>query len=86
MVSCGALAASMQDGTLMEPGVTDSIVTSAGSADGPIADAAHRLHAAYTSATGSLGTEREPDAVAAVGVAGSEMLNVCDESGLKTAG
>ena len=85
-LACGALSASLTDGTLMQPGVTDSIVTSAASADGPIADAARRLRAAYDSATAAHGTAGEPDAVAGVGVAGSAMLEVCDESGLTTAG
>jgi hypothetical protein len=86
MVACGALSASMRDGTLMEQGVADSIVASAGSADGPIADAAQRLRAAYASAIASRGTAGEPDAVAGVSVAGAGMLRVCDESGLTTAG
>jgi hypothetical protein len=86
MLACGALSASVQDGTLMEPGVAESIVTSAGSADAPIADAAQRLRAAYDSAMAAHGTGSEPDAVAAVSAAGSDMLDVCDDSGLKTAG
>jgi hypothetical protein len=86
MLACDALSASMVNGTLMEPGVADSIVTSAGSADGPIADAAQRLRAAYNSAIAARGTGGEPDAVAAVSVAGSDMLNVCDDSGLRTVG
>jgi hypothetical protein len=86
MLACGALADSVQNGTLMAPGVADSIVASAGSADGPIADAAQRLSAAYATAMASQGTSGEPDAVAKVSVAGSDMLVVCDESGLISVG
>lgn len=84
--ACEALSAAVQDGTLMEPEVVATIVTSAGSADGPVADAAQRLGAAHTSATAAQGTGGEPDAVAAVSAAGAEMLQVCDESGLQTVG
>jgi hypothetical protein len=86
MLACGALSAALNDGTLMAAGVADAIVKSAGSADAPIADAAQRLRLAYNSATVSRGTDGEADAVAAVGAAGLEMLDVCDDSGLKTVG
>ena len=85
-LACGALSAALRDGTLMAPGITDSIVASAGSADAPIADAARRLRAAHTAARSSQGSAEEPDLVAGVSVAGAGMLEVCDESGLKTAG
>ena len=85
-LTCGALAAAINDATLMNPGVVDAIVAAASSADAPIADAARRLSDTYRSARASAGTEDEPDAVAAVSVAGAEMSDVCGESGLDTVG
>lgn len=85
-LACGTLVAAVKDGSLMEPGVVETIVTSASTADAPIADAAQRLREAYTTAAASAGTDGEADAVAAVSAAGADMLKICDESGLQTVG
>ena len=85
-MACGALAAAINDATLMNPGVVDAIVAASSSADAPIADAAGRLAAAYQAAQASTGTDGEPDAVAKVSAAGAEMSTVCGESGLDTVG
>ena len=85
-MACGTLVASIKNGSLMEPGLVETIVTSASTADAPIADAAQRLGEAYTAAAGSAGTDGEADAVAAVSAAGADMLQICDESGLQTVG
>ena len=70
----------------MNPGVVDGIARASGTADAPVADAARRLATAYASAVESHGTDSEPDAIAAVGVASAEMTSVCQESGLNAAG
>jgi hypothetical protein len=85
-LACGTLVAAIKDGTLMEPGIVETIVTSASTADAPIADAAQRLRDAFAAAAGSIGTDNEADAVAAVSAAGADMLQICDESGLQTVG
>jgi hypothetical protein len=85
-VACGALAAAINDGTLMNPGVVDAVVAASGTADAPIADASGRLAAAYATAKASAGSEAEPDAVAAVSAVAAEMSEVCGESGLDTVG
>jgi len=85
-MSCKALTIAMRDATLMNPGVVESLVAASSSADAPIADSARRLAAAYSAAIAAKGTDKEPDAVAAVSVAGAEMSRVCDESGLETVG
>ncbi|GLY97439.1 hypothetical protein Acsp02_46930 [Actinoplanes sp. NBRC 103695] len=85
-VACGELAAAINDGTLMNPGVVDAIVAASGTADAPIADASARLAAAYVTAKASAGSEGEPDAVAAVSAVAAEMSEVCGESGLDTVG
>ena len=85
-VACGELAAAINDGTLMNPGVVDAVVAASGTADAPIADASERLAAAYATAKASAGSEAEPDAVAAVSAVAAEMSEVCGESGLDTVG
>jgi hypothetical protein len=85
-VACQALAAAVRDATLMEPGVVDAVAAAAVTADAPIADAGERLATAYAAAAAAQGTDREPDAVAAVSAVGAEMEEVCQESGLETVG
>ena len=85
-LACRTLIDAVREGTLMSPGVVDAVARAGSTADAPIAEAAQRLAAAYAGAVGAQGTEGEPDAVAAVSVAGAEMTTVCDESGLETVG
>ncbi|GAB1645302.1 hypothetical protein [Krasilnikovia sp. MM14-A1259] len=85
-VTCGKLTRAIADGTLMQPGVVDDIVAASATADAPVADAARRLGEAYEAAVAVHGTDREPDAVAAVSAAASEMSKVCEDSGLETVG
>ena len=84
--TCHQLRLAVTDATLMQPGVVDSIATASSTADAPVADAAHRLAAAYASAATGKGSNSEPDAVAAVSAAGAAMSGVCDDSGLDTVG
>ena len=84
--TCTLLSAAIKDGTLMEPGVTETVVAAAGTADAPLADAAQRLSAAHTAAVAATGKANEPDAVAAVSESGTEMFKVCDDYGLETVG
>jgi hypothetical protein len=70
----------------MDAGVVDAIVRASRTADAPVADAAERLAAAYASAVAAHGQESEPDAIAAVSVAGADMTSVCADSGLDTVG
>jgi hypothetical protein len=85
-LTCAALSGAIAASSLMNPGVVDTIVRTSGTADAPVADAAQRLATAYNSAISAAGTEKEPDAVAAVGAAASDMSTVCSDSGLKTVG
>jgi hypothetical protein len=85
-LACGALQQAVTKATLMDPGVVDAIVRASRTADAPVADAADRLAAAYASAVAAHGSESEPDAIAAVSVAGADMTKVCDDSGLDTVG
>jgi len=84
--ACAALAQAIDDSSLMTAGVVDGIARASGTADAPVADAAERLLIAYGKAVSSAGTEGEPDAVAAVGAAASDMSSVCSDSGLRTVG
>jgi hypothetical protein len=84
--ACVALRRAVTKATLMDAGVVDAIVRASRTADAPIADAAERLAAAYASAVAAHGLESEPDAIAAVSVAGADMTQVCDDSNLDTAG
>lgn len=84
--ACTALREAVRDATIMTPGVVDTVVTAAGAADAPIADAAQRLGAAYAEAVAARGTDGEPDAVAGVSAAAAEMSRLCEESGLETVG
>jgi hypothetical protein len=85
-VACVALQRAVTRATLMDPGVVDTIVRASRTADAPVADAAERLAAAYASAVAAHGLETEPDAIAAVSVAGADMTGVCADSGLDTVG
>ena len=84
--ACAALKAAVADGRLMTPGVVDAIVRASATADAPVTDAAQRLAVAYAAATAAVGTEDEPDTVAAVSAAGADMTSVCNDSGLDTVG
>jgi len=84
--ACHQLRAAVAGAALMQPGTVESIVTASDTADAPVADAAQRLATAYTAAVGAKGSDREPDAVAAVSMAGAAMSDVCDDSGLDTVG
>ena len=85
-LACAALQRAVTKATLMDTGVVDTIVRASRTADAPVADAAERLAAAYASAVAAHGLEAEPDAIAAVSVAGADMTEVCDDSGLDTVG
>jgi hypothetical protein len=85
-LACAALQRAVNRATLMDPGVVDAIVRGSRTADAPVADAAERLAAAYASAVAAHGLEGEPDAIAAVSVAGADMTGVCADSGLDTVG
>lgn len=85
-ITCTLLAAAIERSTLMQPGVVDTINRASGSADAPVADAAGRLAAAYTTAVGASGAPDEPDRVAAVSAAASDMSGVCEDSGLEAVG
>ncbi|MBU2669581.1 hypothetical protein KOI35_39330 [Actinoplanes bogorensis] len=85
-LTCAALAQAIADSSLMTPGVVDGIARVSGTADAPVADAAGRLLAAYGKAVLSVGKDDEPDAVAAVSAAASDMSSVCSDSGLQTVG
>jgi hypothetical protein len=84
--TCALLSAAIKGATLMVPGVIGDVVVASATADAPVADAAQRLSAAYTTAVAAKGTGREPDAVAAVSAAAADMAGVCDDSGLSTVG
>jgi hypothetical protein len=85
-LACAALRRAVTDATLMDTGVVDAIVRASRTADAPVSDAAERLAAAYASAVAAHGQESEPDAIAAVSVAGADMTSVCTDSGLDTVG
>jgi hypothetical protein len=85
-VTCAQLAVAITAGSLMAPGVVDGIVAASRTADAPLADAADRLDAAYRTAVAAAGKDDEPDKIAAVGAAASDMSGVCADSGLQTVG
>jgi hypothetical protein len=85
-IACDRLATAVTAGNLMTVGVADEIVRASRTADAPLADAADRLEAAYRAAVAAAGKADEPDKVAAVSAAASDMSGVCAESGLRTAG
>jgi hypothetical protein len=85
-LTCARLAAAIERSTLMEPGVVAEIDRAAGTADAPVADAARRLAAAYSAAVNASGAPEEPDRIAAVSAAASDMSGVCRDSGLETVG
>jgi hypothetical protein len=80
------LKAAVADATLMTPGVVDAIVLAGATADAPVTDAARRLAVAYAAATAAMGTDDEPDTVAAVSAAGADMASICNDSGLDSVG
>ena len=84
--ACAALKAAVVNGTLMTPGVVDAIVQASATADAPVTDAARRLAVAYAAASAAMGTDDEPDTVAAVSAAGADMTSICNDSGLDTVG
>ena len=86
LVTCAHLAAAIEAGTLMVPGIVDGIANASRTADAPVADAADRLKSAYARAVAASNTANEPDAVAAVSAAASDMSGVCADSGLRTVG
>ena len=85
-VACGKAVDAVRDATLMNPGVITDITTASETADAPVADAAQTLAQAYTKAVEAHGTEEEPDAVATVSAAAAELVKICGDSGLETAG
>ena len=85
-VACARLGEVMAAGTLMVPGVADGIVQASRGADAPLADAAERLGAAYRTAAAAKDEPDEPDKIAAVGAAASDMSGVCAESGFQAVG
>jgi hypothetical protein len=85
-ITCARLAVAIERSTLMEPGVVDEINRLSGTADAPVADAAGRLAAAYAAAVNASGAANEPDRIAAVSAAASDMSGVCADSGLETVG
>ncbi|MEV4639350.1 hypothetical protein AB0J80_18560 [Actinoplanes sp. NPDC049548] len=85
-LACGRIVEAVRAGTLMQPGVVTGVSASTATADAPVADAAVRLQQAYEQAVKAQGSEDEPDLVAAVSAAAAEMVSVCADSGLETAG
>jgi hypothetical protein len=85
-IACARLAAAVAAGSFMSPGVVDGIVAASATADAPLADAAHRLGDAYVAALDANNKADEPDKIAAVGAAASDMSGVCADSGLQTVG
>ena len=85
-LTCARLEVALRRATLMSPSVVDGIVAASATADAPVADAAQRLAAAYAKAVAARGAAQEPDAVAAVSAAASDMSGVCRQSGLATVG
>ncbi|WP_433375854.1 hypothetical protein ACQPZX_06740 [Actinoplanes sp. CA-142083] len=85
-LACARLSAAMDAGSFLTAGVVDEIVAGTADADAPLADAAGRLGDAYRAAIAASGKADEPDKVAAVGAAASDMSDVCVASGLRTAG
>jgi len=85
-IACGKIGAAARAGTLMQPGVVADVSRATGTADAPVADAASRLQQAYERASRAQGAEDEPDLVAAVSAAAAEMVSVCADSGLESAG
>ncbi|MFI7598905.1 hypothetical protein [Actinoplanes sp. NPDC049681] len=85
-IACGRIAEAVKAGTLMQPGVITGVNASTATADAPVADAAARLQQAYEKAVKAQGSDDEPDLVAAVSAAAAEMVSVCTDSGLETAG
>ncbi|MFI5936842.1 hypothetical protein [Actinoplanes sp. NPDC051494] len=85
-LACGKAVAAVREGTVTTPGVADAILRASETADAPVADAAQRLAQAYATAVAAAGADDEPDKVAAVSAAAAEMVSVCRDSGLETAG
>jgi len=85
-IACGKAVQAVREATLMNPDVITDIANAAGTADAPVADAAQDLSAAYSKAVAAHDTDAEPDAVAAVSAAAAELVKICDDSGLETAG
>lgn len=85
-ITCARLAAAIERSALMEPGVIDEINRAAATADAPVADAAGRLATAFAAAGNASGAPDEPDRIAAVSAAASDMSGVCRDSGLETVG
>src|SRR5690242_19819826 len=76
-IACARLAAAVAAGSFMTPGVVDGIVATSATADAPLADAAHRIVDAYAAAIAASNKADEPDKIAAVGAAASDMSGVC---------
>jgi hypothetical protein len=85
-IACGKAVGAVREATLMNPGVITAITAAAGTADAPVADAAQRLSEAYTKAVAAHNKDTEPDAIAAVSAAAAELVAICNDSGLETAG
>lgn len=85
-ITCAMLAEAIRRGSFMDAGVVGRIVAAAGTADAPVVDAADRLKTAYDAALAASGKPSEPDAIAAVAAAASDMSGVCADSGLRTVG
>ncbi|WP_244875967.1 hypothetical protein [Winogradskya consettensis] len=85
-LACAKVIAAVRDATVMMPGVADTILQATGTADAPVADAAQRLAEAFTAAVQAQGAEDEPDKIAAVSAAAAEMVEICRDSGLESAG
>ncbi len=84
--TCALLGAAIKRSTLMEAGVVDGINRASSTADAPVADAAARLATVYAVAVAAHGKADEPDRVAAVSAAASDLSGVCTDSGLATDG
>jgi hypothetical protein len=84
--ACALLSEAVDAASLMQPGVADAIAVASRAAGAPVDAAGGKLAAAYRAAVASLGTDGEPDAVAAVSAAGADMTTVCVDAGLETAG
>ncbi|MFI7541520.1 hypothetical protein [Actinoplanes sp. NPDC049599] len=85
-IACGKAIRAVREATLMNPGIITDITNAAATADAPVADAAARLSTAYTDAVAAHNKNTEPDAIAAVSAAAAELVEICNDSGLETAG
>jgi len=86
VLACARSTAAIDAGSFRTPGVVDEIVAASATADAPPADAADRWGASSRAAVGATSEPDEPDKIAAVGAAASDMSDVCAASGRRSSG